>query len=136
MRSRSGRLHAQQLVVEHLHIGNELDLVAHLPRQIQCGAEQLVTVLHHLPAPAIHRRVDQDVGAGGHQQIRARREAVPVDKVALDVEHRALLETGAHLVHADHAHVGAGIHRPGRQVLVERQVRPHASSRINGLPRR
>ncbi|ATA27496.1 citrate lyase beta chain [Mycobacterium lepraemurium] len=26
----------------------------------------------------------------------------------------------------------AGIHRPGRQVLVERQVRPHASSRING----
>jgi hypothetical protein len=45
-----------------------------------------------------------------------------VDQVALDVENRPLLEPHAHLVDADHADVGAGVHRPGRQRIVKRQV--------------
>jgi hypothetical protein len=52
-----------------------------------------------------------------------RRQPGLVDAVALQMKHRALLEAGAHLVHADDADVGTGVHRPGRQVLVERQVR-------------
>ena len=79
-------------------------------------------MLDHLAAPAVHRRVDQHVRAGRHEQVRAGRDVGRVDQVALDVEHRALFEAGAHLVHADHAHVRAGVHRPGGQVLVEGQV--------------
>ena len=45
------------------------------------------------------------------------------DPVALDVEHRALLEPGAHLVHTDHTDVSTGVHRPGRKLFAERKVR-------------
>ena len=41
----------------------------------------------------------------------------------MQVVDRSLLEARTHLVDADHADVGAGVHRPGRQVVVERKVR-------------
>jgi hypothetical protein len=90
--------------------------------EIQCGAEQFVAVLHHLASPAVHGRIHHDIRAGGHQQVGTRRQVVLIDQVALQVKHRTLFETGAHLVHAHDADVGAGIHRPGRQVVVERQM--------------
>src|SRR6478752_2757940 len=66
--------------------------------------------------------VNHHVRAGGHQHVGTGRQLIGVNQVALLVEDRSLLEAGAHLVHADHAHVRAGVHGPCRQVLVEGQV--------------
>jgi len=61
------------------------------------------------------RRVRSNLlGAGG--------QVVRIDKAALPVEDRSLLEAGAHLVRADDAHVSTGVHGPRRQVLMEGRV--------------
>jgi hypothetical protein len=73
-----------------------------------------VAALNHVTAPAVQRRVDQDVGACRHQQIGASGESILINQIALQMKNRALLESGAHLVHADHTQVGVGVHRPGR----------------------
>jgi hypothetical protein len=103
---------AEKLIVQHFHVGYQLDVVAQPAHQFQCVAEQFAPVLDHLPPPAVERRVHHHVRARGHQQVRAGRQPVPVDEIALHVEDRPLLESGAHLVHAHHTHVGARVHRP------------------------
>lgn len=80
--------------VEHLDVGDLADATAHVGRQRQCGVQQFMPVSHHLPSPAVERRVDRHAGAGGHQQVGARPEPIPVDEITLDVVHRALFEAG------------------------------------------
>ena len=67
--------------------------------------------------------MEQHVRAGGHQQVGVGGEVCEVDQIALVVKDGALLEPGAHLVHADYADVSAGVHRPGRELIVEGEVR-------------
>jgi hypothetical protein len=117
-----GGLGAEELFPQHAEAGQGPDFRAKPVGEHECDTEQRVAVLDHLPAPAVERRVDHHVRAGGHQHVGAGGQLGRVHQGALDVEDRSLLEPGAHLLHADHADVRAGVHGPGRQVLVERQM--------------
>lgn len=112
-----------ELVAVHVQTVDVLDLRTGSMGEIQGSRHQLVAVLNHLPPPTVQSGVDQHRGAGGAEQVDARLEHGRVDQLALLVEHRALLQAAAHLVHARDGHVRAGVHRPGRQVGVKRQVR-------------
>jgi len=111
------------LAAHELQAADAVDRPAHPLRPLQRRPEQVVTVLHHLPAPAVEGGVDQRRRAGRAQQVLARRQDLGVDAVAREVEAGALLDRGPHLVHARHDEVRARVHAPLGQVGVEGQVR-------------
>lgn len=80
-------------------------------------------MLDHLPSPTVERGINHHVRAGRHEQIGALRKPIGVDQIPLQVKHGSLLKPRAHLVHADNADVRARIHRPRRQILVDRKMR-------------
>lgn len=118
-----GGLHAEQFVVHDLYPGYPVQFGPHMFRRPEGRVEQTVAAFDHLPTPAVQRRVHQYIRAGGHEQIRAVPQAHRIDQIALHMENRALFEAGAHLVHAHHADIGARVHRPRRQLGMERQMR-------------
>ena len=112
------------LLVHHAQAADLVDHRADGHGQTDGAVEQLLALLDHLPTPAVHRRVDQGGRTGRAEQILPRLEHVRIDPVTLEMEDRALLQAAAHLVHAGHAHVRAGVHPPDRQPFrVEGQVR-------------
>lgn len=54
-----GGLDAEQLLVQHPQTRHLLDPGADVGCQRQCRPEEIVAVLDHLAAPAVHGRVDQ-----------------------------------------------------------------------------
>ena len=115
-------LHAEQFLVQHVKAGDVVDGRPRAGGDLQCLGEQFVAAFDHLAPPPVERGVDHHIGTGGHQQIGALRELVLIDEVALNVEDRTLLEPGTHLVDADDADVRAGVHGPGGEIVVERQM--------------
>ncbi len=94
-----------------------------LGREVQGVAHQLLAAQRHLPPPAVQTREDQHRRAGGAQQIRAHPQQRRRNQVTLQMEDGALFQTAAHLVDARHADVRARVHRPGRKIGMERQMR-------------
>lgn len=80
-------LGAEKLLPQDVQAGQRVDVLPHLPGQGERGIEQMVSVLDHLPAPAVQRRVDHHVRAGCHQHVGTGGQLVRIDEVALPVEH-------------------------------------------------
>ena len=108
----AGGFGTEEFVSRDVQPGKAFYLMAQLCRETESGAELLLPMLDHLPAQPVQRRINQHVGARGHEQVGARGQLIGIDKIALTVKHRALLESGAHLVHAIAARVRWSAPRP------------------------
>ncbi len=118
------RLRAAEVVpVVDVHPLDLLDRGPDVRREAQGRPHERLAAQGHLPPPAVETREDQYRGTGRAQQIGPHAEQCRRHQIAPQMEHRALLETTAHLVDAGHTDVGPRVHRPGRQIGVEGQMR-------------
>ena len=126
---------AEQLALHDREAGQIVDLASDVPGQVERPTEDLGSRGHRVTPPAVDGRVDHDVGTGGHQQVGTVGEMVGIDQIALDVEDRSLLETGAHLwTLTTQMSACAFMAQVGRSLWTGRCA-PQASSTIKGLPR-
>ena len=100
----------------------------------QCSAQQRMPLLDHLAPPAVKGAVDEAGRTGGAELILSLLESDRVDPVALEMEHRALLDRRPHLVHAGHDDIGPGVHAPPGQLCMERQMRSPGLVHDQGKP--
>lgn len=122
-----------ELIMQYVEAGEPVDSSAGGFDQLERRVQLLFTVPDHLPAPAVHAGVDQHVGAGRGQQVGTLLQPYRVHQLPLQVIDRTLFEAKAHFVHAHYADIGTGIHGPGGEGVVERQVRAPGFVNNQGL---
>ena len=113
------RLAAQYFVADAVQPGNLVDFLSGVPGKPECMLRELAAVKRQVAAGRVERTQQNIGGRCRGQHADDRLHAVRIDAARAHVQHRALRHGAAELVHAGGGHIGAGLHRGNRQLLME-----------------